>query len=275
MAFGNAIAASDTDLPQPQTGVVTIGGSVTEIAYALGQGHRISARDTTSSFPAIVSDLPDVGYIRALSPEGVLSVGPTLIISEDGAGPPEALDVLTATQVPFIVVPDDYSRDGIVAKIKAVGAALQVEDRADALAKVVSAQIASAQNRAAARADEPLRVMFILSLQGGRIMASGQSTAADAIIRMSGAKNAVDGFDGYKLITEEAATAAAPDVILMMDRGGGHSAANDALLAIPGLATTPAAANNSVIRMNGLLLLGFGPRTGEAIDDLSSQLYTN
>lgn len=273
VTFGAAIASNTISASEPQGGVVTIGGSVTEIAFALGQGHRVVARDTTSSYPDDVLNLPDVGYIRALSPEGVLSFGPSLIISEDGAGPPEALDVLEATQVPFITVPDEFSSAGIVSKIKAVGAALHAEGEAEELAATVSKQLQAAEDRAAEHADDPLRVMFILSLQGGRIMASGGNTAADAIIRMSGAENAIEGFDGYKLVTEEAAAAAAPDVILMMDRGGDHSAANDVVFAIPGLSTTPAAQNDRVIRMNGLLMLGFGPRTAEAIDHLTTELY--
>lgn len=275
VAFSVAIGWSDTSEPEPQTGVVTIGGSVTEIAFALGQGHRVIARDTTSTFPANVRDLPDVGYMRALSPEGVLSVGPTLIISEEGSGPPEAIDVLNATSVPFVTVPDEYSRQGIVNKIKAVGAALNVDDRAEDLASDVNARLSAAEERAAAKADDPLRVMFILSLQGGRILASGQNTAAEAIIEMAGGVNAVQGFEGYKAITEEAATAAAPDAILMMARAGDHSADNDALFALPGLTTTPAAEADRVVRMDGLLLLGFGPRTAEAVELLSEELYTN
>lgn len=67
--------------------VLSLGGSVTEIVYALGQQDRLIGRDTTSSFPAEVQALPDVGYVRALSPEGVLSVQPDLILAEEGRAP--------------------------------------------------------------------------------------------------------------------------------------------------------------------------------------------
>ena len=74
--------------------VVTLGGSVTEIAVALGAEDRIVARDTTSNFPERIRDLPDVGYIRALSPENILALDPGLIVAEGDAGPPEAVEVL-------------------------------------------------------------------------------------------------------------------------------------------------------------------------------------
>ena len=80
------------------------------------------------------------------------------------------------------------------------------------------------------------------------------------------------GFQGYKQVTDEAVIAAAPDAILMMDRGGDHGLADDALFAMPAIATTPAAATRSVVRMDGLHLLGFGPRTASAVTELAEAL---
>ncbi|WP_424928281.1 heme/hemin ABC transporter substrate-binding protein [Amaricoccus tamworthensis] len=257
---------------QDQGGVVSIGGSVTEIVYALGQEDRLVARDTTSTWPEEVSALPDVGYMRALSPEGVLSVSPSLILSEEGAGPPETISVLEAASVPFVTVPEVYSSEGISEKIRLVGEALGVRDEADVLAAQVERELEAAQATASGVSD-PKRVLFILSTQGGRIMAAGEGSAADAIIRMSGAVNAMSGFEGYKPVSDEAVSAAAPDAILMMDRTGDHAIEDADLLAMPALRNTPAAGQGQVIRMNGLLLLGFGPRTASAVTELNSRLY--
>lgn len=41
--------------------ILSIGGSVTEIIFALGEQSRLVARDPTSSFPVAAKDLPDVG----------------------------------------------------------------------------------------------------------------------------------------------------------------------------------------------------------------------
>ena len=213
-----------------------------------------------------------MGYLRALSPEGVLSVDPTLIISEEGAGPPETIDVLRDAAIPFVTVPETYSREGILEKIRTVGDALDVPEKADDLAARIDLALREAEEKAATVSETPKRVLFILSTQGGRIMAAGTNTAAQAIIEMSGGVNAVAAFEGYKQMTDEAVSAAAPDVILMMDRGGDHAADNSDLFSHPGLAATPAAANNAVVRIDGLLLLGFGPRTPEAVERLSDAL---
>lgn len=254
--------------------VLSIGGSVTEIVYALGEGDRLIARDSTSGFPLAAEALPDVGYMRALSPEGVLAVSPGLIISEDGAGPPETIAVLEGAGIPFIKVPDEYSRAGIIAKVRAVGDALDVSEVAETLVQELDGKLRTAEQTAQDQArDTPKRVLFILSTQGGRIMASGQNTAANGIIEMAGATNVITEFEGYKPLSDEAISAAAPDVILMMDRDDDHGAANAALFAMPALAGTPAAQNGAVVRMDGSYLLGFGPRTADAILDLSAALY--
>ncbi|APX14076.1 heme/hemin ABC transporter substrate-binding protein [Tateyamaria omphalii] len=262
-----ALAASDAQ------DVIALGGDVTEIIYALDQQHRLLARDATSTFPPQAQALPDVGYMRRLSAEGVLSFAPSLILSAEGAGPPEVIDLLRAASVDYVEVPEGYDATAISAKIEAVGAALDVTDKA----KVLAEQTATALEMALARAKQTTgprkRVMFILSTQGGRVMASGTDTGADGIIGMAGGTNAISQFEGYKPLSDEAASAAAPDVILMMDRSGDHASTDDELFSLPALQATPAAQNRAVVRMDGLFLLGFGPRTAGAVTALNRALY--
>ena len=265
--------ASSLAADERSGGIVSIGGSLTEIIYALGEEGRLIARDTTSTFPEIAKQLPDVGYIRALSPEGVLSVDPKMVIALEGAGPPEAVGVLKSADVPFISIPEVYSRSGIVEKILAVGEALNANTAAKQLASKVDDDLAKAEEQSA-KIKTRKSVTFVLSLRGGKILASGANTSADAIIRMAGGVNAVSGFTGYKPLTDEAVITAAPDFILMMDRRKGHDANNSKLKAHAALGATPAVLNSNVIRMNGLYLLGFGPRTADAIRELSDKLYS-
>lgn len=254
--------------------LVSLGGTATEIVYALGAGERLVARDSTSSFPPEAQSLPDVGYVRALSAEGVLSVGPDLILAEEGAGPPEVVALLKSADVEYVELPEGFDRVAIAKRIEIVGAALGRETEAEALTGEVLGALDAAAEAAAARAGErSKRVLFVLSAQGGRIMAGGEETAADAVISLAGGVNALSGVVGYKPLTDEAVSQAKPDVILMMDRGGDHDMAAEALLALPAFQPTPAAATGAVIRMDGLRLLGFGPRVGAAVTELSRALY--
>ena len=266
LCFVSAATAQDASR------VITLGGSVTEIAVALGAEDRLIARDTTSTWPESVQALPDVGYIRALSPENVLALDPALIIGEGDAGPPEAVEVLKAAGIPFILVPEATDPAGIAAKIEAVAAALDLPAEGKALSAEVETKLAATEARAAT-IETPKRVLFILSLQGGGVMAGGEGTEAEGIIRLAGGVNAATGFQGYKPMTDEAVLAATPDAILMMDREGDLSIADADILSQPALSQTPAAQTGTIIRMDGMLLLGFGPRTPEAADALHAALY--
>ena len=273
VAMQPAKAEEGTTVFSDTSRIASIGGSITEIVYALGEEGRLVARDSTSNWPEAAAKLPDVGYMRALSPEGVLSVNPSGILALHGSGPKEAVDVLKKSSVPFIEVPDHYNHDGILEKIRIVGKALGVDAKAEKLAAETDAKLTAAEEQTAAIKDRK-RVLFVLSTQGGKILAAGSDTAADGIIKLAGAINAVEGFSGYKGMTDEAIVSAKPDVVLTM-KGGGPPISEDELFANPAVASTPAGTNRKMISMWGGYLLGFGPRTAEAIHDLAVSLYGN
>ncbi|WP_039019269.1 heme/hemin ABC transporter substrate-binding protein [Halocynthiibacter namhaensis] len=263
--------------PQNAQRIASVGGAVTEIIWALGEQHRVIARDTTSVFPPDVLDLPDVGYMRRLSPEGILMVNPDLVLTEPGSGPPETLELLAEAQIPFIDVPGDYSANGILTRIHAVADALGVPEKGDALAARIGAELEAVKLRGQARVTEDSarpKVLFILSMPGGRLNVSGTGTRADGIIKMAGGRNAISEFDQYRILADEAIITAAPDVILMMTATGTGSTSNGEILAHPAIQLTPAGQNNAIIRMDGSLMLGFGPRTAEAATQLTEAFFS-
>lgn len=264
-----APAEEATDISQARR-IVSVGGSLTEIIFALGEEDRLVGRDTTSVYPPDVFELPDVGYMRQLSPEGVLSVNPDAIVMIEGSGPPEAVTVLTRASVPVVTVPEGYDGDSILEKIDMLGAALGVEDKAAELSGHVKADLEATAEVASGAS--PKRVLFALSLQGGKVMASGTGTAANGAIEMAGAENAITGYTGYKQLTDEAVIEAAPDVILLMERSDGESGSNEEVLSNPALAQTPAGKSGRIVRVNGAYLLNFGPRTAAAARDLVEAL---
>lgn len=253
--------------------IVAIGGAVTEIIYELGQQHRLIARDTTSVYPSAALKLPNVGYMRSLSAEGILSVNPDLILTEPGSGPLETIELLSKSNIAFVDVPGDYSSAGIVERIRAISHTLAVPEIGNALANRISDELATAESQANSHSKKP-KVLFILSMPGGRINVSGTGTRADGIIRMAGGENAISEFEQYRILTDEAIINAAPDIILMLSRRNeNHAVDNASLWVHPAISLTPAAKNKALIRMDGSFMLGFGPRTAKAIVALNKALY--
>lgn len=116
-------------------------------------------------------------------------------------------------------------------------------------------------------------MLFVLSLQSDRTMAGGRNSTADGIIALAGGINAAAAVEGYRPMTDEAVIAAAPDVALMMRYSSAPNPTPDELFAMPAFSQTPAAKQKTLIRMDGLYLLGFGPRTPDAARDLMAALY--
>lgn len=265
-AAGQSITINDSSR------IVSIGGAITEILYALGLEQRVVAIDSTSFHPPqALKEKPNVGYMRALSPEGVLGLNPSLILATEDAGPKEALAVLRAAGIPFVLVPDKYSGKSIIEKIEIVSAATGASERGACLAKAVTADLdALAEIRS--HVDHPLKATFVLSFVNDRAMVAGRATAADGIISLAGAVNAVTEYEGYKPINDEAIIAAKPDFVLAMRRDS-HPLDAQTVFAHPGFALTPAAKRQGFVAMNALYLLGFGPRTALAARDLAATLY--
>jgi iron complex transport system substrate-binding protein len=258
--------------------ILCIGGDVTEIVYALGAGDRVVAVDTTSQYPPqALKEKTSVGYMRALSSEGVISVGASLTLASERAGPPEVVKTLKASSVPYIEVPEEYSQQGLVAKLRLVARAIGTEAEGERIAREVTAGFAAlAELRA--KVKRPVGALFVLGVQNGRIMVGGKGTSADAVLALAGARNVAAGASGFRPVGDEAVVEMAPDVIVGMRRTPSGSGDNDMhdlsqLAALKGVQSTPAGAAKRIVLMDGAYLLGFGPRVADAARDLMRAFY--
>ncbi|MEL6196945.1 MAG: ABC transporter substrate-binding protein, partial [Pseudomonadota bacterium] len=157
-------------------------------------------------------------------------------------------------------------------KITFVGGAIGREDAAEALAAQFEADLAAVKSKVARLADRP-RVLFILSIQGGAPLVGGTGTTAHEMITLAGGDNVGASVDGYKPMSREAILATAPDIILVMAQHAERMGGAEAILARPEIALTPAGQNGRAVAMEGMLLLGFGPRTPQAVAELARALH--
>ena len=262
------MAAIAVMMPRLATGagnqrIVSVGGSVTETIYFLGRDRLLVGSDSTSSYPEAAKKLPKVGYMRNLSVEGVLSLEPTMIVLEEGAGPPVALDSLSSVGVRMETVAEARSVADVVAKIKRIARLVGAESEGDALARTV-ADRGEAVGKAVAAVQSRPTVLFLLDVR---------NTSVEAIVALAGGRLVFDEFEGFKPVTAEAVQHADPDVILLMQHVGHRLGGEDAVAQLPVLAHLRAAQEGRVVAMDGLLLLGFGPRTSDAVQILARRLH--
>jgi len=253
--------------------IVPLSGSLSEIVFTLGLGDHVVARDITATFEQ-AADLPIVSHGHDISAEGVLSLQPDLILAETSSGPQTALDQIAAAGVPIVVFDPADGIDSAAQRIGTVAAALGVPDLGAQLTERTQTSIAAAT--AGMDLTDPPRVAF-LYLRGSAsvYMIGARDSGATSLIEAAGGIDAgAEALEGDFLeLTPEALAAAAPEVILVMDKGLDSVGGIAGLLEIPGVAQTPAGEQERIAHLPDGIMLNYGPRTGDVVADLAEQLH--
>ena len=251
----------------------TLGGVFTETVYALGAQDQLTAIDASSFHPPeALDDKPNFGYYRFLSAEPVLAQDPSLIIGNEETGPPEVVQQLRDAGVPILLLSDNNDVQAARDLIDTLGAIFGRGAEAEALIERLDADVAVAEELVAQATSSP-RVLFVLQPPDAPLLISGEVSAAGNMITLAGGSHVFPGFPGYLPMTPEGIVESAPEVILTTTRSVERLGGWDAVMEHPGIGNTPAADNGRVYAMDDLYLMGFGPRTGQAIADLALLLH--
>src|SRR3954466_3323652 len=136
--------------------VVVISQTYNEIIWALGAQDRVVGVDLSSTFPPEVKNVQTVGYHRALSAEGILSLHPTAIIHDNNIGPPQVVEQLQSLNIPMKTFDaKNDSVDGAKALIREMGAYFHKEDRAEELCRTLDSQMSASLERVKQYTDHP------------------------------------------------------------------------------------------------------------------------
>lgn len=243
--------------------IVGAGGSITETIFFLGLEKNLVARDLTSNFPDQASSLPSIGYLRNLSVEGLLSLSPTLILSEPDIGPEKVVEQIKKTSVEMRILADDYSSSGIIDKVNCIGKILgaekpYIQKKTSPLKQLKEKLEADARSNTS-----PKKIMIILMFRGTSPIVAGANTSGDAFIRMTKNINIFSNIDGWKPVGIEGILSMDPDYIIVTKRAFSPFKNLESFLVQTGLQSTSAGKYGRVLVEDGMAMLGFGPRTLE------------
>jgi iron complex transport system substrate-binding protein len=260
--------------------LVVISQTYNEIIWALGAQDRVVGVDLSSTYPAEVKKVQTVGYHRALSAEGILSLRPTAVIHDNNIGPPQVVEQLQGLNVPMkSFTAKNNSVDGTKALIREIGGYFHKEARAEELCQTLDSQMAASLEGAKQYADHPKvavihfgrasNVYLVVGRGGG-----GDGGAAGQMIEWAGGQMAVDAKGMQRMASPETIAQANPDVILVTDYGFDRlGGALDQIKELPGVATSNAAKNNRIYRVEENVLMYFGPRSGGNIEKVASIIH--
>jgi len=253
------------------TKIVSINGTVSEILVDLGFEDNIVGVDVASTYPASLSTKPKVGHSQQMAAEGIIALGPDVVIGTTNDVKPELAEQIRNSGVKLLLFDQEFSPEGTKNLIKSIADSLNRRAKGDSLISVVEADLAKAD--AIEKTNPKPKVLFIYARGTGTMMVGGNGTQVEKIIELAGGENAVNGFTDYKPLTAEALVAANPDVILLFDSGLSSLGDADGLLEVQGVKETNAGKNRKIVGMDGQFLTGFSQRLGKAVLELTEKIH--
>ena len=260
--------------------LVVISNVYNEIIWALGAQDRVVGVDLSSTFPAEVKNVQTVGYHRALSAEGILSLHPDAIIHDNNIGPPQVVEQLQGLNIPMKTFnAKNDSVDGTKALIREMGEYFGKQEKAEELCRKLDEQIAASLEAAKKYTDKPRVAVIHFGRASNVYMVVGKRGRGDAagavqMVEWAGGEMAVDAEGMQRMASPEIVAQANPDIILVTgygyDQAGGTI---EGIKNLPGVGTSNAAKNNRIYRVEENQLMYFGPRTGENIQKIAAIIH--
>ncbi|MDN3716656.1 heme/hemin ABC transporter substrate-binding protein [Vibrio breoganii] len=251
-----------------QNRIISVGSSITELMYALDAKEQLVAIDVTSRHFDQSGSLPQVGYHRQLSAEGLMAQNPTHVIGSHEMGPDSTLKLLKSAGIEVITVPSGDSEADLAGRIDAIAKITGKEEQARALKQDLHQQIETLSNLDSTH--QPKAIFAMLS-EGRPATVAGSETTIDKIIELAGATNPINGnFSSYKSMSFEAIVGVQPDYILVAQRTWDALGGQQGIIEkFPLLAATPAAADNKIIPIpSSAIIGGFGIESVELSQSL-------
>ena len=268
------------DTKQGEQRIVCIGQQYNEFIYELGAQENLVGVDYSSTYPPEIKKVPTVGYHRALSAEGILSLHPTLIIHDNNIGPENVVRQLQQLKIPMkTFTAKDDSIEGLKALLREMGAYFHKEQRAEELCAKIDKEMAAAAEAVKQYADRPRvavihygrasNVYLVVGNGGG-----GDAGSAGQMVQWAGGEMAVQQKGMQRMASPEIVAATNPDVILMTEFGFDRLGSADSAKSLPGVAETAAAKNNRIYRVSEHELMYFNVDTGQNIVKLARLIHT-
>jgi iron complex transport system substrate-binding protein len=258
---------------------VVISPIYNEIIWALGAQDKVVGVDLSTTFPPEVKNVQTVGYHRALSAEGILSLHPTGIIHDNNIGPPQVVQQLQQMNIPmktFTAKNDSF--DGTKALIREMGRYFDKEASAEELCNTLDAQRTASLEKVKQYPDHPRVAVIHFGRASNVYLVVGKGAGGDGggvsqMIELAGGRMAIENQGMQRMESPEIIAQANPEVILLTDYGYDHLGSLDQIKALPGVATSDAAKNNRIYRVEENVLNYFGPRSGQNIEKVAAIIH--
>lgn len=256
-------------IPAEPARIVSISPTATEMLYIAG-GTAV-ARDSSSTFPSEVLDLPELGGAYSPSFEAIAAQRADLILIE-ALSQARFLEPLMQFGAPVVAV-RATSLDDITTGIKLMGQIIEMDAQAEQAAQEISARVASSIEGASGGKS----ALILISDADRNLYAAKPQSYPGAIASMFRLSNpAADlpdsgAFPGFALISGEQLFAMNPDYLFTITPAPEPAPRLSTMLArIPGFSNLGAIASGRMHELDHVIFLrNQGPRIAEAVEAMA------
>ncbi|WP_448565414.1 heme/hemin ABC transporter substrate-binding protein [Thalassotalea ganghwensis] len=248
--------------------VVSAGGTITEIIFALGAQEVLVGVDQSSLYPEQASTLPMVGYYRSLSAEGVLSLQPTDLITIEGAGRPESLSLIEQAGVSVHILNKPENIEQLLQLIADVGSVFDRQQEAKVLADSIKADYQRLIDQNTENHDnvkKQLKALTAISITDRGVVVAGVETVPNFIFDSLNIDNVGKTHRGYKPMNIEALSVNQPDFIVVPEHVAKELGGKETICRLPSIRLLDAAKQCHVLVMDSLLSLALTPRVAQSL----------
>jgi len=248
--------------------IITIGGCVTETVFKLGKGNLVIAVDQSSTTPSEVKDLPQVGYIRAIASEGILSMIPSRILTTTDMGPVKVIEQIKNSGVDLEIFKSPHNYDEILDLIDNISSILNTKDEAKNIKDEINLKKDNIDKIKDNYTHTP-QIAFFMSPAAKSYNAAGSGTRADYLIDFIGGENIFQNkFNRYKKVTSEEIINLNPDIILIGSISSSNTKTNLIFSSKSEFKDISAVKNNKIFYIDMGKYLSFGPSFADNALDL-------
>jgi iron complex transport system substrate-binding protein len=257
--------------------VVSVSKQINEFIYDIGAEDNLVGRDLTSIYPPAIKQLTSVGYHRALSAEGIISLRPTLFLTDGNVGPDAVLVQLRKVGIPILVIKPGATLDSAELLMSQLGTQFHRAAAADSVLAAWRAGMDSVWADTARWTGKPRPRVLIMHMGqiANNYLAVGTGGPADQLLKWAGAVNAIDSTRAMTRLNPELIAKLAPDIIIATDVGFDRMGSAAKFATLPGVDLTPAGKNRRIYRIDETELLYFGPRTPATYRKVVAMVHPN
>jgi iron complex transport system substrate-binding protein len=245
--------------------IVCVSKQLTELIYAVGGDTALVGVDLSSTYPEAAKKLTTVGYHRALSAEGIISLNPTTVWHDGGIAPDHVIAQLQKVGIPLRKFQASTDIPSTKRLIMEVAQEFHAAARGDSLCRQLDADMATVDTLAKIYDNKPRVIVIQFGRAINQYFIMNKKGVLEKMINWAGGQDGSDTAQKWRTLSPEVLAKLQPDVIFATDFGYDLQGSLEKFKQLPGVSLTPAAQNNRIYRVEEHDLIYLGPRTAKNV----------